>query len=313
VLRLFDLSAWRAILGQRFLSQFGPPPFDPVSLGLIWLLMTWRNWNWSQVHTELHSHERGSGYVRRFGFEPDDLPSESTVRVALERTRAEWLVACETSLALSLMAYGLLPTQSTFPSDPPERGVSTAIDCQLVAARSRLCCAQQNERCLGPRAQRACAARAKGKEGCACDTPDCAQHCRLATARDPDATFVVYTGRNQPPAVVKPAVGAQRPALPRGKLHFGFKAKTLNVIDDRLFSYWPLSGPYVSANRNDHLSTRPAFERLRQSFPGLQIGEVCGDAGEGLPEISATCTTTCARCAPSSVARRRAMTTRSCN
>jgi hypothetical protein len=36
-------------------------------------------------------------------------------------------------LALSLMAYGLIPTHSTFPGDPPERRVSIATDCQLVA------------------------------------------------------------------------------------------------------------------------------------------------------------------------------------
>ena len=43
VLRLFDFSAWRPILGQRFTSLFGPPPFDPVSLGLAWLLVRQAN------------------------------------------------------------------------------------------------------------------------------------------------------------------------------------------------------------------------------------------------------------------------------
>lgn len=33
-LRLFDFSAWRPYLAQRFRSQLGPPPFDPLSLGL---------------------------------------------------------------------------------------------------------------------------------------------------------------------------------------------------------------------------------------------------------------------------------------
>jgi hypothetical protein len=287
VLRLFDFSAWRPLLGQRFKSQFGPPPFDPVSLGLLVLLMTWRNWNWSQLSTELHAPKRGADYRRRFGFEPDDLPGESTVRVALDRTQVDWWVACETSLALGLMAYGLMPTHSTFPGDPPERGVSVAIDCQLVASRSRLRCPQQNVRCFGPKDQRACAARAKGKTGCACDTPDCADHCRLATPYDPEATFVVYTGRNQALKVVALSAHEQKPGvkLPRGKLHFGYKAKTLNVLDDRLFTYCPLSGPFVSANQNDHLSTLPAFTALQQSFPGLTVGEVTGDAGEGFPEI----------------------------
>ena len=34
MLRLFDFSPWRAYLAQRFRSQYGPPPFDPVSVGL---------------------------------------------------------------------------------------------------------------------------------------------------------------------------------------------------------------------------------------------------------------------------------------
>jgi len=32
LLRLFDFSAWRPYLAQRFRSQYGPPPFDPVSV-----------------------------------------------------------------------------------------------------------------------------------------------------------------------------------------------------------------------------------------------------------------------------------------
>ena len=86
LLRLFDFSAWRPILGQRFASQYGPPPFDPVSLGLAWLLARWHGWSWPQLVTELHSRERGQGYVRRLGFCPDDLPSPSTYRMALHQT-----------------------------------------------------------------------------------------------------------------------------------------------------------------------------------------------------------------------------------
>lgn len=48
---LFDFSAWQPILGQRFASALGPPPFDPVSLGLAWLLARWREWDWPQLLT----------------------------------------------------------------------------------------------------------------------------------------------------------------------------------------------------------------------------------------------------------------------
>ena len=117
--------------GQRFASQYGPPPFDPVSLGLAWLLALWRGWSWPQLVTELHSGERGQGYARRLGFRSADLPSAATFRMALNTTAPAWVVQCADSWALSLLAYGLIPSHATFPHDPPERGISIALDSQL--------------------------------------------------------------------------------------------------------------------------------------------------------------------------------------
>jgi hypothetical protein len=34
LLRLFDFAPWRPYFASRFRSQLGPPPFDPLSLGL---------------------------------------------------------------------------------------------------------------------------------------------------------------------------------------------------------------------------------------------------------------------------------------
>jgi hypothetical protein len=293
ILRLFDFTAWRPILAQRFASQMGPPPFDPVCVGLAILLARWRNWNWSELLTELRSPERGEGYCRRLGFDPEDLPCESTFRMALGDTEEGWLLQCGDSLALGLMAYGLIPTHSTFPGDPPERGVSVALDSQLIDARSRMRCRFQNQRCFLPPAERACAAQEKGKKGCACDTDACAEHCRYATGRDPEATYVFYPGSKRhstPPRRPASAEGTEKPSqgVERGKrpVHrFGYKSKAFNVVDDRLFTYWPLSGPFVPANYNDHLQTVPGFQDLRRRFPGLQIGEVLGDAGEGKDEV----------------------------
>jgi hypothetical protein len=290
VLRLFDFSPWRPILGQRFSSHLGPPPFDPVSLGLAWLMARWRTWDWPTLLTELHSPERGRAYCLRLGFDPEDIPAESTFRCALGNTQPEWLLLCEDSLLLGLMAYGIVPTTSTFPGDSPQQGVSLATDSQLVSARSHLLCRYQNPRCFLSLHQRQCAAREDGKEGCACDTEACAVHCRWATARDPEAAFVFYTGSNQPPFTSSPAApGASTVAAPatlaRGKPHFGYKSKGFNIVDDRLFTYWPISGPFVPANRNDHLQTIPGFRALQRRFPHLKIGEVIGDAGEGFDDI----------------------------
>lgn len=292
ILRLFDFSAWRPILGQRFASQCGPPPFDPVSLGLAWLLARWRGWSWPQLVTELQSVERGQGYVRRLGFCPDDLPSAATYRMALHATPPAWVVQCADSLTLSLLAYGIIPSHSTFPQDPPARGVSVALDSQLVAARSHLRCRHMHANCFQPPAARQCAARRAGHAGCACDTPACADHCRLVTPRDPEAAYVYYSGANQSAAAPAPAPASQAASRPaagpqpkRGKHYFGYKSKAYNVLDDRLFTYWPLAGPYVAANRNDHLQTIPGFTDLRRRFPHLTIGAVTADAGEGYDDI----------------------------
>jgi hypothetical protein len=280
VLRLVDFTPWRSILGQRFSSVFGPPPFDPVSIGLSWLLVRWRNWKWPTLVTELHSQERGLGYCRSFGLDPNDLPAESTFRTALNNTDPVWLLLCEDSLILGLMAYGIIPTSSTFPGDPPNRGVSIATDSQLVAARSRMRCRYQCAACFLPPDQRTCAAKEAGQKGCDCDIEACAHHCRLATPRDPEAAYVFYTGSNQPTSD-----NTDQDSPPRAKHHFGYKSKGWDIVDDRLFTLWPISGPFVPANRNDHLQTIPGLADLRRRFPHLTIGELIGDAGEGFDDI----------------------------
>lgn len=287
LLRLYDFSAWRPILGQRFASQLGPPPFDPVSLGLTWWLALWRGWDWSQLLTELHSPERGPGYLRRLGYQPDDVPAEATLRTALARTDPVWLVQCADSLAHGLLAYGLIPQHATFPGDPPTRGVSLATDSRLLAARSRMRCQHMNARCFLPPDQRQCAAQAHGQNGCACATAACQDHCCRATPRDPQAAYVHYAGSNQPHKAKPTAPGAAAAPTGRGKHVFGYKDKTFAILDDRLFTYWPLVGPFVPANRNDHLQTVTGLTALRRRFPDLRIGEVSADAGEGYDAILA--------------------------
>jgi hypothetical protein len=287
LLRLFDFSPWRAYFAQRFRSQLGPPPFDPVSLGLGMLLAHYQTWDWARLVQELRSPTRGQEYCRRLGFDPADLPATSTFRMAFGQTHLDWFTACQDSLVQGLMAYQLIPTHSTFPGDPLDQGVSLSTDCQLIASRSHMQCSHQVPACSQPASQRICPARLAGREGCACDTPACFEHCQFATWRDPQAAYVYYSGSNQPGP--NPNIQQKPKELPtassRGKHHFGYKSKAFNIVDDRLFLIWPLTGPCTPANRNDHLLTIPGLQELRQRFPALQIGEVLGDAGEGFDEI----------------------------
>ena len=283
LLRIFDFSAWRPLFAQRFHSHLGPPPFDPVSIGLGIMLAREKGWGWAELARELRSEERGQGYCRRFGFRVDDLPSESTFRDATTALPEAVFRQCQQSLVGALMAYGLMPTHSTLPEESPERGVSVALDSQLQHARSRMRCHHQNANCFKPIAERECAARANGHKGCDCTDAACRQHCRRAMIRDADATYVHYAGSNQPGS----EDAGDEIVTTKGKDVFGYKSQAFNIVDDRFFTLRPLSGPFVSANRNDHLQTLPGFADLRQRYPHLRIGEVLGDAGEGYDEILA--------------------------
>jgi hypothetical protein len=201
--------------------------------------------------------------------------------MACQNTPQNWLSACQDSLLYAFLAYGLVPSHSTFPEDPPERGVSISTDCQLIEARSHMRCRYQVPACSEPAASRPCPAREAGKEGCACDTPACRAHCRFATPRDPQAVYVHYSGSNQPGPNPNASQNPKQAAASHGKHHFGYKSKAFNIVDDRLFTFWPTSGPFTPCNRNDHLLTLPGFKDLHCRFPNLSIGEVLGDAGEG--------------------------------
>ena len=160
MVRLFDFSPWRPYFAQRFRSQFGPPPFDPLSVGLGIFLAHHQKWDWACLARELRSPTRGLDYCLRLGFAPSDLPVESTFRtpalqqtqcgasVAFNETDADWFADChivpmlfrESSLVQGLMAYQLIPTHSTFAGDPMDQGVSLSTDCQLISSRSHMQC-----------------------------------------------------------------------------------------------------------------------------------------------------------------------------
>jgi hypothetical protein len=137
-----------------------------------------------------------------------------------------------------------------------KRGVSLSTDCQLIQARSHQKCIHQTPACCLPARSVLARPGQKGKQGCACDTDACREHCRFATPRDPQAAYVYYSGSNRPGPNPN-ATSKQRLRSPktqaRGKHCFGYKSKAFSIVDDRLFQLWPLTGPCTPANLNDHL------------------------------------------------------------
>jgi hypothetical protein len=66
---LFDFSPWRPYFGTRFKSHFGPPGFDPLSLGLAMFLARYRRLDWATLASELRQAKRGHGYRQALGFQ----------------------------------------------------------------------------------------------------------------------------------------------------------------------------------------------------------------------------------------------------
>ncbi len=120
------------------------------------------------------------------------------------------------------------------------------------------------------------------------------RHARLPRALSPRHTSrpggglcPLYRLQSAQKAAVAEPGDADQTSHGRGKDVFGYKDKTFAILDERLFTYWPLVGPFAPANRNDHLQTIPGLENLRRRFPDLKIGEVTADAGEGYDEMLA--------------------------
>jgi len=92
-------------------------------------------------------------------------------------------------------------------------------------------CRHQVPTCSEPGLNRPCPAREAGKDGCACDKPECREHCRFAAWRDPQAAYVYYSGSNQP-RKNNPNQARNQPGQNhlRGKHHFGYKSKAFNLF-----------------------------------------------------------------------------------
>jgi hypothetical protein len=272
-LRLIDFAPLRDYLAANYYrSARGHKPFDPVSLALCACLRREQNCSWRKL-AKLLAGEHGAGWRRLFGFRTGDTPSASGLRYFFDTVGVERFEELCSLVADLVLKAGLAPVRSTYPGDPPGRGVTISHDIMLHEAYSKMDCGQVQASCY-QKAPRPCPARQAGKEGCDCSAKACQEGCRRATPRDPEARLIHYDGDNKH---AKPGHGRGRAAR---NVH-GYASNPDRLVDDRFGCAWTLRTGLHPANSDERNLFPESFKQLRQRFPDLKIGEVLGDAALG--------------------------------
>jgi hypothetical protein len=275
--RLFDYTNLEPLLAAHIYrpSAKGQVPFHPVSMYLLSAFRQERHLSRHEVLRVLKHAQEGRELRRHLGFEKV-FPTESGLRY-FEGQITPALQQEINALQIDVLYQaGLLPTKP----DAAEK-VTLTFDGMLHQARSRMRCAHVRERCYQP-APRPCPAQEKGKQGCECTDPDCAQACRHTTPRDPKARLVVYAGRNKRAKKSPNAPTQKKQQRPsRGRLVYGYYSYAAQMLDDALATYWILPAAFGPATCGDRTCFLDNFPYLRSRFPWLKIGEVIADAGAG--------------------------------
>ena len=262
-------------------SAKGQVPFHPVSLLLAVCLRRELGLGWRAL-ARLLAGPHGAGWRRSLGFADGQTPSASGRRYFLQTVGVDLVAGlCPRFVAL-LRTHGLCPEHSTFPGDPPDRGITVSQDGMLHPARSRPSCQLTTDACYQPLPEptesvepadarspdapaRPCRAREQGQEGCACTSPACRDQCRRASRLDPEARFIHDAGRD----------GAH------GTDVFGSRSVAERALDDRLAVAWTLTSGLYPATTDERAIFVDRVQALTATFPDLPIGEWLDDAGVG--------------------------------
>jgi hypothetical protein len=292
-LRLIDFSPLERELARSYIpSRKGQAPFHPVSMFLALLLRRERNLSWRAL-AMLLAGEHGAGWRTLFGFCQGQTPSASGLRYFLQIVGpALYDDLCARFVRL-LQDNALFPSASTYPGDPPERGVSVSQDGQLHPARSRPSCQLASDDCYRPLGEsqspleaaptRSCRAREKGLEGCVCDTPACREQCRRASRLDREARFIHYEGHNRKRGQAK----GEGKGNGKGVDVFGYRSVAERVLDDRFAVAWTVSSDLYSANSDERSIFAEGLARATTGLGEVRIGEWLDDCGVGYGECLA--------------------------
>lgn len=273
-LRLIDFSPLRDYLAQFYYVQSakGQAPFDPVSLFLCICLRRELNLSWRAL-AKLLAGEHGAGWRRLFGFQEGLTPSASGLRYFFNTVGPEVFDELCPLFTDLLHQADLLPKHSTFPGDPPHRGLTISHDLMLHEARSNMKCAHITDSCYQP-TPRPCPAKEAGKEGCEYTDEACAEACRRATPLDMEARYIHYEGRNKE---------ADLPTKhdSQGRDVYGYASNPDRLLDDRFACAWTIRTGLHPANADERELFPESFAYLQARFPYLDIGEVLADAALG--------------------------------
>jgi len=298
LLRLVDYTPLRPVLAQLlgWTSARGQVPFDPIS---IFLLIGWQitnGWNRAQTLRNLRN-PRYADYAQRFGFENGIFPTEGGLRYWLttighNSTSEETVLVDEDGLievAIQRLNHLLAQSVALFVHIgllSPE-ALKKALICpdgMIHDAASRMRCSSVTDTCYQPTSPhnpRPCPAKEKKRQGCDCHTTACAQACRHATPRDPQARFVYYSGSNRttdnPNQPTDPAQAKKK----RGEARYGYRSLPLQLPDPiRRFSLVLLDDFLPASDREENPATALLLQ-LPIFYPDLEIDAVAGDAGLG--------------------------------
>lgn len=274
--RLFDFSPLEHLLAAHIYapSARGQTPFHPVSLYLLSLYRREHHHSRQEVLRILRNSEEGKILRRCTGLQ-EEFPAESGLRYFEGKLTPELQQEINALQLDALYQAGLLPVK---PDANPPTKVALSFDGMLHHARSRQRCTSVKEGCYEP-APRPCPAKDKGKRGCECDDDRCTHICRHAPSRDPQARFIVYSGRNKQ-ASTSPntpvQTSGQRSA---SRKVYGYYSYAGQLLDDKLATYWVLPAAFGPATQGDPALFPPNFAYLQARFFWLQVGEVLADAG----------------------------------
>jgi hypothetical protein len=275
--RLFDYSHLEPLLAAHIYepSAKGQVPFHPVSMYLLSIYRREHNLSRHETLRILRHPTDGLVLRRCTGFE-DDFPSESGLRYFEKQLTPELQMEINALQLDVLYQAGLLPVK---PGTEEVKKATLSFDGMLHKARSHMRCSSVKASCYEP-APRPCPAKEKGKQGCECSDEACADICRQATPRDPQARLVVYTGNNEraktsPNTPVQPQKRRSR----INRLVYGYYSYAGQLLDDEIATYWILPAALGSATDKDPDLFPGNFAYLQTRFPWLKVGQVLADAG----------------------------------